>query len=197
MTTVISRLYPDRATAESVAHAMLDAGIARSALDVIDSGGADALAAARVGKANAAGYAAHLSGGRAVLVARVPFNPVGAARRAQEIADATPSLHIGLDRQNEYVREKASGAAFLSILPDHPRFFSHDMGALDSRARGLVSHAFGFRTLSKSRDKTSAAGRSRTFFPGSNVRAGKVKTSAIRGGWKFSDMIGWRTVARS
>jgi hypothetical protein len=195
MTTVISRLYSDRATAEGVAHALVSAGLSSSAIVLADS--ADGLGHARLSKASAAAYAAAMGGGRVLLVAHVPFNPVGAARRAAEIADTAMSLNVPGAKGNEYVREKATGTAYLHILKDHPRFFSQDMGFIDSRVRGLVSHAFGFRVLSPSRERTSAAGRSGHILPGSKLTAARPRTSAIRGGWKFSDMIGWRTTSRA
>jgi hypothetical protein len=197
MTTVITRLYADRQTAEGVAHRLTGAGLSAETIDIFDNrtGGVRELRVAKLGPANARAHHQALAQGGALLVVRAPFNPIGAARAIKDMVAEVPSIAVPGGIPNEYVREQA-GHAYLHILKDHPKFFSQDLEFLDSRARGLVSHAFGFRTLSPLRERTSAVGRSRPIL-GAKPRSGGVKTSAIRGGWRFSDMIGWRTISRS
>ena len=196
MTTIITRLYADHATASLVAGKLAAAGFPASAMDIITGqGGEGAIRAARASATTAASYAAAVANGHALLVARAPFNPIGAARTVTEIMDETPSIKVGLARESEYVRETIKPQYWSSILKDHPRFFSQDLAAIDSRLRGRVSDAFGFRTLLRNVNKTSAVGRSRHMLPGVKVFTPRERTSAIRGGMRISDLIGWRTIS--
>ena len=196
MTTIITRLYPDNATAAMVAGQLTGAGFSAGDMDIISGHGAEAaIRAARGSASTAAAYAPAIESGQTLLLARVGFNPVGAARRVTEIMDATPSIKVGLARESEYVREKLNSQHWNSVLTDHPRFFSKDLEAIDARMRGRVSDAFGFRSIIRNVNKTSAVGRSGHILPMSTVTTPREKTSAIRGGMRFSDLIGWRTVS--
>jgi len=194
MTTIITRLYADTATASHVADQLRTAGMASDAMDVIS--GADATAAmraARMSKVFAAAYAPGAAAGHAVLVVRVPFNPIGAVLRVTEIVDATPSHKVGLARESEYIRERLQDRYWSGIMKDHPRFFSQDIVPGLSRVRGTVSAAFGLRLLSPYTERRSAG--SYHILPGTKVITGRTKTSAIRGGGTMSSLVGWRTIS--
>jgi hypothetical protein len=126
------------------------------------------------------------------VVVRAPFNPVGAARSAIDIVDATPSVGVGLANENHYIRQKARSELFLSVLTDHPLMFASD--GREGRDRGLISDALGMRLLSSSRTKTSAMGKARRIMTG--ALSSKTKTSA-RSNFSLSRMFGLPTVARS
>jgi hypothetical protein len=193
MTTIITRLYPDEATAQAVAGQLTSAGHAARTIDVITAG-ADLhgrLAAARVPDASAAAYAGGISAGNALLVVRAPFNPIGAANHAMSVVDRAASIDAGVVNENAYVREQVRSDLFLSVLTDHPLFFTPDMGA---RKRGPVSEAFGMRLLSRNVTKTSAVGKGRRILTGSAPRS-KTSHSASMTGWTLSRMLGLSTVA--
>jgi hypothetical protein len=194
MTTIITRLYPDAATAQSVAAHLSAAGHPARTMDVITAGGDlhARLAAAGVSDVAAAAYAGGIGGGGALVVVRAPFNPIGAARSAIDIVDSTPSVGVGLANENMYRRERAKSELYVSVLTDHPRIFSSTVQ--EGRDRGLISDALGMRLLSKPKTRTSAMGKARRIMTG--ALTSKTKTSA-RSNFSLSRMLGLPTVARS
>jgi hypothetical protein len=196
MTTIITRLYADAAKADHVAGRLRAAGHGAGTIDVIGAGGDlhGRLAAAGVGAAAAAAYAGGIASGGSLVVVRAPFNPIGAARNAMMIVDDTPSVAVGLESENVYVRHRPEGSRFLSILSDHPRIFASD--AMEGRKRGLASEAFGIRTLSARKTKTSAMGKARRIMTG-NLRSRTFLTSAGNSRFSLSRMLGLPTLARS
>ena len=84
MTTVITRLYEDMATARSVADALLNNGHDAGTIDILS--GEDAtiarMTAARVSADAAEAYAPMAAAGKALLIVRAPFAPIGTARNA-------------------------------------------------------------------------------------------------------------------
>ena len=108
MTTIISRLYEDSATAGRVADDLRTAGFAESDLDLIAQTGtasaAERIAAAGVAPEAARAYAQHLSADRTLLVVRAGFNPVGAALRAINIVNSQTSVDAGVADENRYLR---------------------------------------------------------------------------------------------
>jgi hypothetical protein len=105
MTTVVTRLYETEEMARGVADALRAEGFPDATLDVIAVADAAAMEAARVEAGAAARYAKAMEPGYALFVCRAPFNPIGAALRAQEVANATPSLDVGVADENRYIRE--------------------------------------------------------------------------------------------
>ena len=196
MTTIITRLYADHATAEHVADELRASGLTPDAIDVITGDDSTrAMRAARMSKAFTAAYAPGVAAGHALLVVRVPFNPIGAARRVAEIVDETPSHKVGLARESEYIRERLQDRYWSGILHDHPRFLSQDMGPGNARVRGTMSGALGMRLLSPYKERRSAG--SYHILPGPKVITGRTKTSAIRGGGTpLSTLLGWRTISK-
>ena len=185
MTTIVSRLYADPGTAQDIAARLTGMGLPASTCDVL---GADAdaarIRAARVPAGPANAYAAHLAAaGGALVVARVPFSPIGAARAAIEIADSAASVDLGLAEQNAYLAEQPDPRFFLSVLTDHPRFASHDLRPGYSEVYGPVTSLFGFSLLSRRKPKTSAmrggAYMSRMFWPMPLVTRNRRARSAL------------------
>ncbi len=157
MTTVVSRLYDGADTAGQVAAQLMELGFPDANIDVIaaGNGAADAMRAARVDSNAAETYASHLDAKRSMLVVRAPFNPIGAAKTAIEIADAAGPVDAGVANENAYVTETPSKRYFLSVLTDHPRYFSSDMVPGSGRYRTRFSSAFGMKLLSEKKRRNS------------------------------------------
>jgi hypothetical protein len=201
MTTIITRLFSNTAAAQAAVNDLLGRGHSEDYIDIITQDGngaaADRMRAARVSSAAAAAYAGPVSQGNALVVVQAPFNPVGAARHAIRVLDKHPSLKVGVENENEYIREQPRMEVRGNILRDHPLFMSHDMAA---RERGTVSSAFGLRTLSARATKSSAMSggglMSTKLLPFPLLSQSKTKTSASMGGWTLSGMFGIPTISR-
>lgn len=201
MTTIITRLYSDIAAAQAAVHDLMGRGHSDEYINIISRDGdgsvGDRMRAARVNARSAASYAPHVANGAALVVVQAPFNPVGAARHAIRVLDRHPSLNAGVENENEYIREQPRVEVRGNIMSDHPRFMSHDMAA---RSRGTASSAFGLRTLSAPKTKTSAMHgggfMSTRLLPFPLLSRSKEKSSAIHGGWTLSGMLGIPTISR-
>ncbi len=199
MTTIITRLYADVATARGVANALMAQGHGQDTIDVIARDGAGDMAgrmrAARVSPTAAAAYAGAMSGGQALVVVRAPFAPMGAARNAMKIVNRTPSVKVGLADEDVYVREDPRIVRSGLVMTDHPLFMTNPHRSLPH------GHILGSNPILAPRTRRSAiAGgkhMSRLFWPMRLVSArAKQGTSAIRGGWLFSSMFGIPTTLR-
>lgn len=189
MTTIITRLYPDAVTAQAVVAALLGYGHDQDTIDVIVKDGAsdlmDRMRTSRVGPDAAATYTKHMVGNNnALLVVRAGYNPVGAARNAIKVAARYGSVDVGLDDENQYVREDADTSRNLSLMAGHPLLMSNPH---QTPSHG---HIMGNNPISAPREGRSAmAGggfMSRYFWPMRLVSANaKEGTSAIRGGALF------------
>lgn len=194
MTTIITRLYPDAATAKAVAAALHEEGMEGSDVDILTAADAAAITAARVAPAAAAAYAGAMGGGKALLVARAPFAPMGLARAAIQIADAVPSLKVGVRDENDYVREEMQSEFHNRVLTSHPYIMSNKFRKL---THGRV---FSFRALSHPRPRTSAirggAYISTKFWPMPLISGrNRSGNSVMRSGWSLSRMFGLPTIA--
>ncbi|MCE8006225.1 hypothetical protein [Aestuariivita sp.] len=185
MTTVISRLYADEATAHGVVDALRAEGFPQNTIDTITQKDADAIAATRINADDAAIYANRMEAGNVLVVVRAPLTPFGAARRAMAIVDEAQSIPAGIASPNLHITEAADPRLFLSILPDHPRFLSSDVGPDSPRVRGTVSDGLGWPLLSKHRTKRSASSgwfTSTKLLPFPLLSGHRTKRSAISGG---------------
>jgi hypothetical protein len=212
MTTVVSRLYSDAATADAVAEALRAEGHPDGHIDVI-AGGKDKAALAkrireaRVSEAAAAAYAAKLGEGKALVVARVPFMPLGAALNAIRTVDRFPSVDAGVADQNEYIREEPREdllpSQSMSIFKGGRRFLTDKVppghlvltrkNAL--RDKGTISSRFGLKLLSDDKPRRSAMSgggfMSTKFLPFPLLKPRKGELSVIPGGGTvFSDKLG-------
>lgn len=202
MTTVVSRLYANKLAADEVVSVLRAQGYPQGIIDVISDGDGDAvdrIRRARVGREAAEAYASRLGDGKALVVVRVPFMPIGAAKNAIETVDRFDSVNAGVANQNEYLREEPSSKYMTSkILKNHPRFLTGDLPAphrtfltrnLDLSADnriGTISSKIGLPLLKRHKDKRSVilggAFMSRKFLPFPLLKRHKDKLSVIRGG---------------
>ena len=198
MTTIITRLYSNLATAETVAAALGQNGYPADDIQVISDGqspaAAAAMKAARVDAKAAAAYASAMTGDQALLVVQVGFNPIGAAKNAMRIADRSPSIKVGLEDEDVYYREVPETRVAGNVLTSHPLLMSNPF------ARPSHGHILGSNPVIQSRPRTSAirggAYMSKMFWPMKLVSAGRTSRSAISGTWTLSGMFGIATICR-
>lgn len=195
MTTIITRLYEDAATARAAADALLNNGHDAGTIDIIAGAeGTEAhMKAARVNPDSAAAYAPAVEAGKALLVVRAPFAPIGTARNAMRVVDRFASIKVGVENEDEYIREAASIAASGSILADHPLLMSNKFRRLGH------GHILGSNPIKPSRPRTSAIRgggfMSTKFWPMRLVSANaKRGNSVLRGGWLLSKSFGIPTL---
>lgn len=110
MTTIITRAYADRSAADAVVADLKKVGYLDEMISIVDAGdgAAAALRAADVDEAAADAFASATSEGNAILVARVPFFPIGAALQAIKIADAAGPIAVEAPKTDRYVRTDGS-----------------------------------------------------------------------------------------
>jgi hypothetical protein len=199
MTTIITRLYADTSTARAVASTLVAQGHAQDTVDVITrDGGGDLVSrmlAARVRQGAAAQYASAVEEGKALVVVRAPFSPMGAARHAMKIADKTASIKVGVANENDYIREDPKVNTRNSLLAGNPMVMSNPFRPLPH------AHILGSNPILAPRSRRSAiAGgkfMSRMFWPMRLVSANaKEGTSAMRRTWHFSSLFGLPTLLR-
>jgi hypothetical protein len=190
MTTIITRLYSTESAAQAVVAALDAAGVAAESITVLTSADTGAMMAARVPQARAAGYASHMTGGQALVVAAVGFNPVGAVRKAIKIMDRTASL-AGAD---DYIVEYPDAVMKNNLLAGNPLVMSN------SYSKPPHGHIFGANPVMSSPTKTSAMRgtrhMSRAFWPMKLVATPECKSSAWAGGGLMSSMFGLPTLIR-
>ncbi len=197
MTTIITRLYADSKTAQSVASALLEAGHATGNIDIIAKGEAGTLAArlkaARVTAQAAAAYASHIESGASLLVVRAGFNPVGAARHAIRTCNKFASINVGLASEDVYLREHAAPRLSGTVQTDHPYYMSNPY------RRMTHSHILGSNPIIASRPRTSAirggAYMSKMFWPMKLIST-KTATSAMSGTFLLSSLFGMPTIIK-
>jgi hypothetical protein len=197
MTTIITRLYKDLATAQAVAAELSLAGHDNATIDVIGRDGdgtAEArMAEARVPRASAAAYAGGVAKGAALLVVRAPFAPMGTARHAMRVVNRTAAIDVGLADEDVYIREQPKVEKAGKVLPGTVFYMSNPHRSLPH------GHIFGKNPLIASKPRTSAisggAYMSTKFWPGRLLSVPKERTSAIRGGMLISSIFGIPTLS--
>lgn len=194
MTTIITRLFSDVATAQAVARALISAGHDPDLIHVITDGSVAAMKAAGVGSARAAVYAGAMTQGQGMLVVDAPFNPIGTARRAMKIVGRTPSVDVGIEDETEYTQSYPDLPVEGSILTTHPLVMSNPFRTASH------GHIFGQNPVIQSRPRTSAirggAYMSKMFWPMKLVSTPARKSSAISGGMLVSSLFGLKTILR-
>ncbi len=198
MTTIITRLYPDLATAQRVVAALQANGHAPSTLDIITRGGdgssEDRMVAARVPKASAAAYAPGVSKGAALVVVRAPFAPIGTARDAMKVVNRTPAIDVGIKDEDVYFREEPKVETMGKVQPGTVFYMSNPHRSLGH------GHVLGSNPLLPAKERTSAirggAYMSRMFWPMKLVSTGRQASSAMSGDFQFSKMFGIPTLIR-
>ena len=198
MTTIITRLYKDLATAQGVASELTSAGHLAGNIDVISRDGdgtAEArMTEARVPKASVAAYAPGVAKGAALLVIRAPFAPVGTARHAIKLVNRTPAIDVGLDDEDVYIREQPNVEMEGKILHGTVFYMSNPHRNLPH------GHILGSNPILPSRPRTSAirggAYMSTKFWPMKLLSTRTEKSSAIHGGMLISSMFGIPTLIK-
>ena len=198
MTTIITRLYKDMATAQGVATELTSAGHVAGNIDVISRDGAGTAEArmleARVPKASAAAYAPGVAKGAALLVVRAPFAPMGTARHAIRVVNRTPAINVGLEDEDVYIREHPKVETEGKILQGTVFYMSNP------HRRAGHGHILGANPILPAKPRTSAisggAYMSTKFWPMKLVSARKEKSSAIQGGMLFSSIFGIPTLIK-
>lgn len=197
MTTIITRLYKDVATAQGVASALTSAGHDAGTIDVISRDGAQGAEAcmieARVPKASAAAYAPGIAKGAALLVVRAPFAPMGTARHAIRVVNKTPAISVGLADEEVYIREQPK-------IETDGKVLSGTVFYMSNPHRSLVhGHILGSNPILPARPRNSAipggAHMSTRFWPGRLLSPQRERTSALRGGWLISSVFGLPTLS--
>ncbi len=198
MTTIITRLYSDVTEAQAVVAALTGAGHSPATIEVITREGPapapDRMRAARVPSASAAAYAPAVAEGRALLVVRAPFAPMGTARHAIKTVNRYPALSVGLANEDVYIREDPKVDLTGKIYPGKTFFMSNPYRSTSHR------HVLGSNPVLPSKPRTSAirggAYMSTKFWPGKLLSAPKARNSAISGDWQLSSIFGLPTIIR-
>ncbi|MEX0281690.1 MAG: hypothetical protein AB3N13_10955 [Arenibacterium sp.] len=180
MITVITRLYDTNDIATTVLSQLKDAGFPARYLHLIVRG---TEAAARMTEAKVAPDAAEkyielIAEGHALVVVEAPFTPIGAARKAMQIMDATPALDAGVENETRSVEPELVYAGPGSILPDHPRFLTpREFGGRHMPVTAML----GFRMLKPRKSRLSVAHNPRRtmggFYPLLSKKRRKITVS--------------------
>ncbi|MEO1688720.1 MAG: hypothetical protein AAFU61_12525 [Pseudomonadota bacterium] len=149
MTTIITRAYADRAAADAAVAALKKAGYLDEMIDVVNAGdgAAAALGAAEVDDLTAAAYADKMSGGQCVLVARIPFFPVGAALNAMKIADRHDPVDLGVGKTTRYERSTPSMDHAPGVMSDAPLMLGAGLEPGYSKKHRYYSTTIGWSKL--------------------------------------------------
>lgn len=173
MTTIISRLYQDAATAETIAGALMDEGHTPDRIAIFTAPDEAAITATWVGPAAAKAYATALGQGGALVVATVGF---GRTTTAIGIMDSADSLDVGLATESRYMSDFTSSRGSDSVLKSHPLWMTNRHASLPH------SRIFGAANLSKHRTSRSAIAGGRLmakyFWPMPHVIAPGKRNSA-------------------
>jgi hypothetical protein len=199
MTTIITRLYADPATAQAAARDLEGRGHSDSYISIITRDGAGTAAermrALRVPGEAAALYDPRIGQGAALLVVAAPFNPVGTARHAIRTLDRHPALDVGLRSEDTYIREQPTIETRGQILPGTVFYMTNPHRPTSHR------HIFGQDPIIRSGPRRSAiaggAYISTKFWPMRLLSAPRKRNSAIAGGMLMSSLIDMPTLLRS
>lgn len=193
MTTIISRLYNDEATAGAVLAELKAAGFTDEVTDMVAHGAGTRRRIEKTGvdAAAASAYARKMVEGNALVVVRAPVVPFGAARGAMRIVDSQPKIDAGVANENVYVSDSGSGSGSggrrdekLSINADHPRYMTPDP-KVQPMPHGTITGALGFRLLSSRRPKNTVMPggphMSTSFWPAPLVKTTERNPSVMPG----------------
>lgn len=190
MTTVITRLFADKKTADMVANRLTWEGFPKSALRVIadaDDALHERMESARVDEAARPVYAEKIGAGAALLVVHATYKPLGAARIAREVTERAGAIDVGAVPDDTWFPDGPERAP--SILKDHPRFMTLPLDPEDYRG-GPISRELGIPLLARKRKRNSAmrggGHMSRFFWPMPLVIRKRSARSAISGGAHMS-----------
>lgn len=189
MTTIITRLFPDEATAQSAFDRLTFRGMPKRDCKIIVAGpkAHAMMERAQVHESAMSTYASHLGSGQALLVVHATYKPLGAAGLTREILakyDTVDCGNIVEEHKTPWKPERAP-----SVLKDHPLFLSIP-GLVPP---GPISSNFGMRLLKPRHAKSNLMSgdrrMSRMFWPMRLVSKRRHTHSAMRGGRHMSRMF--------
>jgi hypothetical protein len=188
MTTIITRLYADKAAAEAVVHALHGLGLDSGEVALVAGGDAEArLRSLRVSAKDAPAIAAGVAKGHAAVVCAAPFNPVGIALKATRLMDAHHPA-AGADR---YVEEDYRPAGRSNLYPAGTYFMSIPPQYSGGASHGHALTLWGL--VSRNVSKSSAAGRARHILPFGTLKRKSGGLSLTK--WRLSTMLGMAMIA--
>jgi hypothetical protein len=198
MTTIITRLYPDLATAQTVVGALKARGHDETTIDIItrdgDGTAASRMQRARVPKASAAVYGTGIAAGQALVVVQAPFAPMGTARDAIRIVNRTKALDVGVKDEDYYIREEPKVDLAGKVMQGTVFFMSNPLRPM------MQGHILGQNPILPPRERRSAihggAYMSTKFWPMKLLSTSREANSAIRDGFLFSSLFGIPTLVR-
>jgi len=217
MTTIISRLYKTETTAKRIVSALQEAGIRESDVSLVavakaTEEGAPApsasgdVAATGVAPEAVSAYAPKVEGGNALVVVRAPF---GMATKARGVLDSAPTVSAGLEREEAYVRDSATGPSRMvrhaapasgarNIIPGNKKYFTGE-SEISTADPTPLSSMLGWRTLKEYRNKDLVRrGEDRFIFKSwkrlSDWRLGSDVAAYRDRPTPFSNAIGWKTL---
>lgn len=198
MTTIITRLYEDQATAAAAANALARQGLALTAVDIITRDGAgtplERMRSAMVGADAAAAYAGPVGQGRALLVVNAPFAPMGTALKAIRTVNRTPSIDVGLADEDAYIRDEPDVVLEGRVFTGTVFFMSNPYRRLP------MGHILGSNPIIHSRPRHSAirggAYMSTKFWPMKLISKHRDHRPLTREGWLFSNIFGIPTLVK-
>ncbi len=198
MTTIITRLYPDLATATRVVAALKERGHDDATISILtqdgDGSASNRMAQARIPAASAAAYAPGLARGQVLVVVQAPFAPMGTARDAIKSVNRTPAINVGLADEDHYIREQPRVQTSGKILHGTVFFMSNPLRPVSH------GHALGGNPILPSRERRSAirggAYMSTKFWPMRLLSRSREANSVIHGGFLFSSLFGMPTIIR-
>lgn len=195
MTTIVTRLYADAKTAEQAVTALKLQNHPDDIIDVIEKGtGAKAaMIEASVPEESADAYSKKMAKGNALVVCRAPITPFGAARNAMFTLDEFDSIDAGVENENVHLKDGPEGDLLLDMKVDRTHRLWATWG--NERRRGLVSDAFGLRTLSPYKTRNSAMTgtrhMSRTFWPMPLLSDRKPAENSVMTGTRHMSRAFW------
>ncbi len=222
MTTVISRLYSDEASAKGVRERLYREGFPRHAMTLVSGGDSfggikEKITRALVPEEVADTYAQRVQEGNSLVVVRATYKPLNAVRVANETFETSGAVPSGLESDSFKVPTPPDPSP--SIIKDHPRFFT--MPPSRDHIGGPLSDQFGFRLVSAQKRRDSVMHDGKLFFGDGIIRNRKTHSvlkpgsfmskffwpmplltkkkrglSVIPGGGHpFSRLLGWPTIS--
>lgn len=223
MTTIITRLFSDAASAQTAVDRLTFRGMPKRDCTIIVAGenATSSMERAQVHESAIAAYSKHLTDGNAVLVVAATYKPLGAARLTRETLAKYETVDIAKIVEEHVAPWQPDHAP--SVMKDHPLFFSipgmippgpitanfgmkllkphKTKQPLISGKRRLSRMVWPMPLLSKSRKARSAkkggGHMSRLFWPMPLLAKGsRRKSVSPGGGLVFARLFGVRTLSR-
>ncbi|WP_299724661.1 hypothetical protein [uncultured Tateyamaria sp.] len=187
MTTIISRVFPDKASADKAGDRLIYRGVPARDCMVISTQDDEKLAAdmdaALIDDSAKKAYAKAVKSGNAVLVIHATYKPLTAATIVRETLAKYDTIDVGDVVDDYYVPDGPRSAP--RVLGNHPLFLTVRPKRTGYRGRPITP-GFGFRLLSARKERTSAIRgggfKSRMFWPTPLLSKKQRKKSVISGG---------------